>query len=253
MAKQKLSVFSPELPHPRVMVVSFERSGTHFMMNSMASCFGYISKPWINFDHYPEYVNFTHAPGMKNYLARYAQQRLAHVVKSHHPTVFFDSFMDFVTENYTVVYIYRNPLHTLRSFWKMIQRTEWVEGPQGMNCNDFLRTEPMGYLLRYQMHQEKSMVHRWRTHVTGWYEASLKHPSVVMVKYEDLKDDYEGTIRTIGQRIGVEPIKITKPPKDQNVVLETTGINYEEECTLTEADEAYVREVAGDIMAKLGY
>ncbi len=36
------------------MVVSHERSGTHFLMNTLALNFGYIAKPWINFDGWDE-------------------------------------------------------------------------------------------------------------------------------------------------------------------------------------------------------
>jgi len=31
-----------------VMVVSHQRSGTHFMMNTVAACFGYVSNPWLD-------------------------------------------------------------------------------------------------------------------------------------------------------------------------------------------------------------
>ena len=41
-----------------VMVVSHERSGTHFTMNSLAACFGYASMPWIDLDHDVFNINY---------------------------------------------------------------------------------------------------------------------------------------------------------------------------------------------------
>ena len=34
----------------KAMIVSHERSGTHFLMNTLDKNFPYISQPWINFD-----------------------------------------------------------------------------------------------------------------------------------------------------------------------------------------------------------
>ena len=38
-----LALFPDE--RPAVMVVSHERSGTHFLMNALAACYGYVSRP----------------------------------------------------------------------------------------------------------------------------------------------------------------------------------------------------------------
>ena len=49
---------------PKVMVVSHERSGTHFLMNTIALNFDYISAPWINLDWETTYqVRVVQTPG----------------------------------------------------------------------------------------------------------------------------------------------------------------------------------------------
>ena len=45
-AEADLALFGEE--RPAVMVVSHERSGTHFLMNALAACYGYVSAPWVN-------------------------------------------------------------------------------------------------------------------------------------------------------------------------------------------------------------
>ena len=58
---------TPSAPHSEqpakknCIIVSHERSGTHFLMNTLALNFGYISEPWINLD-FETGMNF-HAPG----------------------------------------------------------------------------------------------------------------------------------------------------------------------------------------------
>ena len=44
----------------KAAVIGHERSGTHFLMNTLAYNFGYISAPWFNFD-FELGINF-HAP-----------------------------------------------------------------------------------------------------------------------------------------------------------------------------------------------
>ena len=43
-----------------LMVCSHERSGTHFMMNSISECTEYTVNPFLNFDYMPldSFVNF---------------------------------------------------------------------------------------------------------------------------------------------------------------------------------------------------
>ena len=43
-----------------LMVCSHERSGTHFVMNSISKCTEYTANPFLNFDYYPlgSLINF---------------------------------------------------------------------------------------------------------------------------------------------------------------------------------------------------
>ena len=51
--------YSKKVKFP-LIVCSHERSGTHFMMNSISECTEYTSNPFLNFDYMPlgSFVNF---------------------------------------------------------------------------------------------------------------------------------------------------------------------------------------------------
>jgi hypothetical protein len=69
---------------PPVMVVSHERSGTHFLMNSIARGYGYTAKPWVDMDGDSMPINFFHPPAIAGTLAALADRRIAAIIKSHH-------------------------------------------------------------------------------------------------------------------------------------------------------------------------
>ena len=93
---------------PRIMVVSHERSGTHFMMNALAGTGGYISDPWINLD-YQTGLNF-HAPRvLEEVFAKYALKPSLNIVKSHHQLAFFEAVLPKVLQDFRIVYMVRHP------------------------------------------------------------------------------------------------------------------------------------------------
>jgi hypothetical protein len=249
------SKFTGKNPPPRVIVVSHERSGTHFLMNSLNACFGYVSQPWTNYDYRSDIDVHFHAPiSVKAFFVELAKIPLANVIKSHHHKLFFTENMELITKNFKILYIYRHPIATLRSFWKMLDQIQnWHEGPRGLNCNQFLRAPPMGYLMRYQMAQEPTMTHRWASHVEGWLNVADQYSNIMPVCYESLKNDYPTTINKISRFLQVNPIKIEMPPKNRNVVMETSSFNYDEECLIKDEDRMFIQQVAGPLLKRLGY
>src|SRR5215469_1383683 len=59
---------------PAVMVVSHERSGTHFLMNALASCYGYVSAPWVDFDRPTFNINYFYLPEVQDLLLALADR-----------------------------------------------------------------------------------------------------------------------------------------------------------------------------------
>lgn len=239
---------------PRAIVVSHERSGTHFLMNSLAAGFGYISEPFINFDQPEVNINYFRPSSIAGYFKRFEDKPLANTVKSHHPVEFFDGILERLTRRYTVFYIYRDPRDTMLSLWEFLHKLDWREGPKLDRCRHFIRAEPSGRLLRYQLHQYPNMLKRWEAHVRSWLHAAEDNPEVVPVAYEALNEDYAGTLKRLAERLGIELVSLERPSRTRNVVLPST-LNGQHRWSdhFNEADMAFFEREAGETMQRLGY
>jgi Sulfotransferase domain len=245
--------FFPEA-RPALMVVTHERSGTHFLMNALAACYGYVNAPWLNLDQTTLNINYYHPPEISQALLSVASQPIANIVKSHHPTEFFAEELARLTERYIVFTICRDPVAVLLSNWRFVHRWPWFEGPKAADPLTFARAAPCGRMMRYQMHQHPTMMHRWAAHVEGWLAAAAVLPRVVVVRYEDLDTHYEDTIRSFAGILGRPPQALLRPARDVNVVpggpADPTGSGIP---PATEALRRLCRETIGGTMARLGY
>jgi hypothetical protein len=201
-----------------IMVVSHERSGTHFMMNAMALCFGYISNPHVDIDRHQFNINYYHPQSLQTLILKLAALRAANILKDHHEFEFFSTIIGAFEGSIDIIYIHRNPADVLTSFWRFLNTWNWVEGPKVDTALEFAKTPPMGQLMRYQFRQYDTMLDRWANHVKHWVEASSRARNIHIVRYEDLANCYDDTIKGLGAALGLKPRKIERPPRDQNVV-----------------------------------
>ena len=231
------------------MVISHERSGTHFLMNAIARGYGYASNPWLDLDYNGIPINYYHPPAIANALEKLAELRIASVVKSHHESEFFDRILNGVLKRYVVFYIHRDPTEVMLSFWRLVHGFPWHEGPK---CDDpiaFALAEPEGHLMRYQAHQRRNMLERWATHVEGWYRLSKGRRYMRSVPYAALRDDYAATLSSFSDLLGREPADLTPPERDKNVIRGST-VDHEPD---VETLRTRVAEEVGDTMQLLGY
>ena len=246
------------IPQKKVAVISHERSGTHFLMNTIAKNYPYLSSPWWNFDNELG-INFHSPTAILNYIKQAHDKSILNILKSHHPIGFFHEIMAYLEEQFHIFYVYRNPFHTLRSNWKLIKyyNTQgWEEGPDTATVHEFVRSEPCGAMLRYQKRQMQSMVHRWQDHVTGWLDYCDSHPdsNVHLVKYEDLDQDYNVIVEKIGQYLQkIPPANPCRPDRRENVIRPQAGQEIRVPDTFTDEDKEFVISIAGELMVSLGY
>ena len=241
-------------PRPAVLVVSHERSGTHFLMNALASCYGYVSAPWVDFDRPTFNINYFYLPEVREVLLALADRPMANVVKSHHSVEFFAGELQRITERYVVLVICRDPVPVMDSFWRFIHQWPWAEGPKTLDAPGFASAEPCGRLVRYQMRQHRDMLQRWAAHAEGWLAAAEELPRVVIVRYEDLDTNYEATMRGLAKHLGQPPAAIVRPARDYNVIpggpRDPTGSGCP---TDLNALRRLCRDRVGRTMSRLGY
>ena len=203
---------------PAVMVVAHERSGTHFLMNTLAACYGYVSQPWINFDHVPFAINFYSPSQVRDQLLALAAGPRTHLVKSHHQAGFFVGELPRLAEHYVLFYVCRNPVDVLLSYWRFMHRWPWFEGPKVADPLTFARSEPCGYMMRYQLRQYPNLMQRWAAHVEGWLEAASALRRVLVVRYEDLDAHFAEVVQGFALVLGRPPQALARPPREVNVI-----------------------------------
>jgi Sulfotransferase domain len=255
-AAHKLSIAVSSPPLTPVMVVSHERSGTHFLMNSVARGYGYVANPWINLDLYPFAINYHHPPEIARLLMSFAELGTASIVKSHHPADFFAGVLDRIAERYVVLYIHRDPVEVMLSFFQFMHHWRWHEGPKLEDPLAFARAQPEGQMLRYQVRQQPSLLHRWQNHVEGWLAAAAAQPRIVPIRYKDLRDDYATTLQGLVAVLGSEPVDLTPPPREKDTIHVPDDVKR---TALARAPETIrqLRRIAADTvgatMARAGY
>ena len=175
-----LALFPEE--RPAAMVVSHERSGTHFLMNALAACYGHTSTPFVNLDEPDVVINYFHPPSLRDVLMGLAARPMANVVKSHHPVEFFGSELVTLTKRYVILVVCRDPVAVMLSYWRIMHRWAWNEGPKTVDPVSFARAEPCGRMMRYQMRQYPNLLKRWAAHVEGWVAAAEGNARISMVR-----------------------------------------------------------------------
>lgn len=203
----------------KAMVISHERSGTHFLMNTLADNFRYVSMPWINLD-FDNPVNYYSPENIKGFLECMNGKPVLNIVKSHHPVDFLLPVLPEILQEFHLFYVYRDGDEVMESLCRHLKTEDWDMGPTVESGEILARTMPSGALLRYQKRQYGTMWERWQEHVNGWtgLPDGLRG-DIIYIPFQALKDDFENVVRYIAQRIGRQaPEKIVKPDKEHRVV-----------------------------------
>lgn len=248
-----LQTFRPGVALPTLMVVSHERSGTHFLINSLARAFGYLSSDQrADFDQGQVHINYCSRRDLSFFFSQLTGNHVANVLKSHHEAAFLAPVIDDVLRGVRLLYIYRHPRDVMHSFWRLLKNIEWREGPSCDTPADLMRAQPEGQLMRYQMQQRESMLHRWMAHVSGWIDLAEGHDGIHLVRYEDLRDGYPEVMTRIGESvIGVPPANLTPPDKNHHVVVSQARDNSV--VSWDDKDLRHIESVTAPLLKRLGY
>lgn len=212
-----------------LMVCSHERSGTHFLMNSIASCTNYVSNPWFNYDLIPfgGVVNFFSDVAVADFFNKIINIKaegaenmgVASIIKSHFPLSLMQSALQ---EKLKVAYIYRNPIDVLVSFWKLLHSFNWFEGPKTDTPLGLAKHVPCGQAQRYQRENCETYFDRWAMHVTDAVRVAAQSEHVALITYEDLIRDHEAKVEALAQALQLPLTGLPEyPSREKNVVVGT--------------------------------
>ena len=207
-----------------IIVCSHERSGTHFLMNSISLNSEYSVDPYLNFDLAPlgDTVNFFSTHNVANFIDKICtidnknkKYGLSSLIKSHHPPYVFENLFD--KPKVIFLYIYRDPVETLLSFWRFINHWDWHEGPKLDKPLDFIKAKPEGQMQRYQKKSYDNIFLRWAYHLSDWIEVSKKYNNILLINYKDLNINYNLTMRNIFKFLKLPEHEFSRPAKDNYI------------------------------------
>ena len=236
--KKQTLISVDEKVNKSIFVCSHERSGTHFLMNSIAINSNYTVNPYLNFDLIPlgDTINFYSSKNIKSFVDKISnienknkKYGLSSLIKTHHPAYIFENLYN--SKDIFFLYIYRNPLDTLLSFWKFIHHWNWHEGPKLNTPLKFIKAAPEGQMQRYQKKTYKNIFLRWAFHLSDWIEASKNCKNIYLVNYNDLDLEFKSTVSNIFNYLDISFNSISKPSRDNFVKttkISVTDDDYEE-------------------------
>lgn len=212
----------------KAIVASFPRSGTHFLMNTLEKNFGYQAVPFIDLGCIEEQYFGTNIAHYLEVISIESKDPL--IVKTHLEVDYFlqkatnqlteeqKRVIDLVKVWYDIFYIYRNIGDTMESYAKHLTATSTQKNPRSNPVADsgaeLAAMEPWGSPLFHQMRQYPTFKDKYEAHVRGWLEQD-----VIAVKYEDLNNDFDNTVRALAKRLKKPVLIPERPPRDKNVVI----------------------------------
>ena len=165
-----------------------ERSGTHFLINSIAS----------NFPYSNNVLSLLGDPhNLKEVFSAYSKREEHRIFKTHHQAAYFSSFWNVMTENFTIFYIVRDGRDVINSCFHYFNRAGSKSFPVTRSISELLKISPSSYDFdkEYSLDISNNMIERWVKHVKGWTEKEGIH----IIRYESLNMDFENTIEEINK------------------------------------------------------
>ena len=244
-------------PPSSVYIISHERSGTHFLINTLLlnACvrrgygFGvgagwgrHNIGEWFGPYDQPE-RRFSHIEAVNS---RWNElPRRASVIKSHCDRRLFEA-------KYLpapVVYIYRDPRDTLVSWYHYFNQDRFyrihpfIEDHRCSSFSEFIR-RPVSDFLKWNYSLEpafSNVVERWAVHVKGWLTS--RDDDVVLVRFRDMKSDPREVTRRIASHVGIRSRARFRHAglMASESMLPRKGLSGDWRNTLSAEDEGFIR------------
>jgi len=205
-----------------ILVVTHERSGTHLTINLINhldsgkfTTIGYLPKSPTTHYKREDYINstwkdvhlFGHIPDL--------------VCKSHHQVEFMEDYLDFVFSKFKVIYVKRDLLDMLTSYYKFLFNPQDPKPP----FEDWIFMSPnevgQKYLLTAENHfkgpdphifrEPENYIQRWKWHHRGWEKYNS---DILLLNYEDILHNFPNQKVKIEEFTGRKIADKIPDPKD---------------------------------------
>lgn len=195
----------------KVIVASFQRSGTHFLINNLSTNFVNLEDGWVDIVHGKvnrwvkdvNKINFREK--IWEQLCVYYQAPARKCLKTHFQMYFFERHLDAILEKYDILYIVRDPRDTMVACFNYYNQTNFESFIKEPVFSKFLKTDLWDIRTEtqpfsYSYVKPKNILDKWNKHVLSWLH--YKDKGVIFVKFSDLKNHLEKTLKYIESRTG---------------------------------------------------
>jgi hypothetical protein len=193
-------------------VISHERSGTHYLINTiLKNCIDIKTLHNIG-EWFGPYDNHTRRFNHINEVNK-SISSMKGIIKSHCDVKLFQSRYVALP----VIYVVRDPRDVIVSWWHYLNNDLYYKynpNVPDLRCpsiSEFIR-RPVSDFLRFCYSLRgafTNVIERWASHVAGWDKAD----HVLIVRYEHLQLDFNKTIQIIAQHIGADLKEHLEPVK----------------------------------------
>lgn len=213
----------------KTIVIGHERSGNHFLLNSLSKNFGY--KPIENSilgnggELYDKIMGTT-----DNIL-----------IKSHHHFDFYQPIWNSLKDKVYLFYVVRDFRDVITSCWYYFNRVKRPKlFPICKNVGGLIYTNPCKYTFHeaYSNRKPASMLNRWLEHIVSW-------KGIYVVRYENLVYNFNNEMEKIGKILNKKPTYI-KPLVSERGVANRKGVVGDWKNHMTERDSREIIKRIGN-------
>jgi hypothetical protein len=191
----------------KVLIASFQRSGTHFLINNMATNFAGIEDGWFDVVHGKEnrWVKDVNRRNIRDKIREqlvdvYYKATTTKCLKTHYQMYFFERHLDSICDKYDILYVVRDPRDTMVACFHYYNNTNYELFVKEPVFSKFIRTElwetqTERQPFSYSYVKPRNIVDKWNKHVLSWLH--YKDKGVVFVKFSELKSCLQKTLTYI--------------------------------------------------------
>lgn len=222
----------------KVLVVSHERSGTHFLINTIARSFGYDPQQ-IDIVNRHGVVRWDERASGRRWLEQYRGHFVPNIFKSHHAYPVLAPYLAEFGSEFTVFYVHREGRDVMTSFWVYCRKIGPGWGPRTATVGEFMRSISTGRSTQFQATGRPiTMLRRWAKHVNGW-RANRRGLKINYITYESLHEKHDHVISEIANALQQAPSSRDRPTLEANTVLPWRGEIGAWRMFFSETDNAY--------------
>ncbi len=235
----------------KLMVISHERSGTHFMINTLAAMYGLPEKQLDLYIYHgtnteSAYESLGYKKDVQEHLSELSTTG-TNIIKSHHHHAFFEDY-DFESNNIQPIYVHRDVRDVMVSCHHYFNAHRFL-GPLvfPFSLSPYhlaFSVTPHDYRFdrAYSYYKNETMIERWKNHVDPF----LSDDRFLKVEYKDLNLHFEQTINKVGHIIGDYDENANKPTLANQTVTPRKGIVGDWKNYFSESENEHIMQFIGN-------